>query len=274
MKKLLGLLLILFFVITPVSAKTDTASAEYLQNKKHFAIMNPLAESIAQKVIRKQLKKETGAKFKVKFEGYTLSSMKKGVFKNLDITGKKVTIEDIYIPNIRFKTITDYNRIDYTKNPPVFLSDMEFAYEFELNEKSLNDALSSEEYKRVIHKTNRITYPVFAIYNVRAEIKNGKVNILAEYNFPIMPARRNKILVLSSSFDVRNGKIFATDTAIESSLVNIPLDRATKLINILDPLSFTLDIIENKKCNARIDNIKIVDDIIQINGKIFVKGDK
>ena len=47
----------------------------------------------------------------------------------------------------------------------------------------------------------------------------------------------------------------------------------TNIMNMLDPLSFTLKMFEEKNCNMKVENVKIVDDIIQINGKIFVKGD-
>ena len=54
--------------------------------------------------------------------------------------------------------------------------------------------------------------------------------------------------------------------------ISFPL-ACSNLINLLDPLSFTLSILDKKKCNAKVENVKIVDNIIQINGKIFVKGD-
>ena len=82
MKKIILLLVISILTFAPAFSKTDKTSADYLKNKKHFAIMNPIAESIAQKIIKKSLKKDIGeGKYKVKFEGYTLSSMKKGIFK-------------------------------------------------------------------------------------------------------------------------------------------------------------------------------------------------
>ena len=40
--------------------------------------------------------------FKVKFDGYTLSSMKQGVFKNLELTGEDFKIDDIVIRNPQF----------------------------------------------------------------------------------------------------------------------------------------------------------------------------
>ena len=129
MKKFL-LLTIATLLLTPVSyAKVDKSSAEYLRNKIHFAIMNPLAESFAQKTIKNTLKKETGGNYKVDFDGYTLSSMKQGVFKNLVITGKGLKIEGIEVPYLRIKSISDYNWIDYTQNPPVMKTNMSYAFE-------------------------------------------------------------------------------------------------------------------------------------------------
>ena len=41
---------------------------------------------MVEKGIKKALKKETGAKFDVKFSAYTLASLKKGIFKSIEIT--------------------------------------------------------------------------------------------------------------------------------------------------------------------------------------------
>ncbi len=150
--------------------------------------MNPLVESIAQKAIKKSLKKETGANFKVNFEGYTLSSMKAGVFKHLELTGKNITIEGVNIPYLKFKTLSDYNRIDYTVNPIVVQSDMTFYYEMHLSEKSINDALKSKEYRKTIENVNKKSISVVLCWmSVKARIKNNKVYIIMEYNFPINP---------------------------------------------------------------------------------------
>ena len=270
MKKIL-ILLIMLFLAVPVFA-VDKTSAEYLYNKKHFAPMNPLVECIAQKAIKKSLKKETGAKFKVKFEGYTLSSMKAGVFKNLEITGKNVTLEGVDVPYLKFKTLSEYNRIDYTVDPVIVKSDMEFYYELHLSEKSINDALKSKEYKKSLQKVNKKAYPLFMINDVRAKIKNNNVYIFMDYNFPINPVGKNKTFMVSTNFAVVNGIIKARDIGIDSAYGNMPLDKVTNLINLLDPLSFTLDVVNAKKCKGKIENVKIEDNIFQINGRMFVKG--
>lgn len=270
MKKFLILLIVVCMSCSAFAV--DKTSEEYLINRKHAAFMNPLVECIAQSQIKKALKKETGADFKVKFEGYTLSSMKAGVFKYLDITGKNVTIEGVEIPYLKFKTLSEYNRIDYTSDPVLVKSDMEFYYEMHLSEKSINDALKSKEYRKTIQKVNKKAYPLFMLTDVRAKIKNNRVYIIMDYNFPINPAGKNKTFMVSTNFNVINGIIKARDIGLDSAYGNLPLEKVTNLINLLDPLSFTLDLVNTRKCKGKIENVKIEDNIFKVNGRMFVKG--
>ena len=45
------------------------------------------------------------------------------------------------------------------------------------------------------------------------------------------------------------------------------------MINLLNPLGFTLDLLESKQCDGKIENVNIVNNKIKINGKIFIKGE-
>ena len=80
MKKVLTLLMVLFLSISCANAGIDRLSQEYLQSTNHFTLSKPLAEAVAKRAIRKALKKETGVKFDVIFEGYKTSSIKKRNF--------------------------------------------------------------------------------------------------------------------------------------------------------------------------------------------------
>lgn len=270
MKKFL-ILLISLCVLTPVFAKTDKTSAEYLRNKKHLAVMNPVAEKIAEKAIKKAIKKECGGKYKVEFNGYTLGSMKAGIFKNLVITGRNLKIDEIEIPSMQFKSITDYNWIDYRQEPIVYKSDMEFAYSMHLDEDSINSALKNKKYKEKIDKINNIAYPLFTLYDTKIKIKNDKLYLIMEYNLPLSPFKKNKVFIVSTSLEVDNSKIVARNINFDKSYGNLSLKKVGNLINMLDPLTFTLSLIESKDCQGRVDSVKIVDDIIEINGSIYIK---
>ncbi len=273
MKKVVVLSVIFALGFLPACAKTDTASADYLKNKKHFAIMNPLAENIAEKAIKKSLKKQIGAgKYKVKFEAYTLSSLKKGVFKNLEITGKNIEVEGIEIPYLDLKNETTYNWIDISTDPVDIKSDMIFNYSVELNEDSINQALKHKSFDKKMQRINKLAYPLFTLQEVKTRIRHDRLYVIMEYNLPLASSKKNKTFMVSTGFKVDNGKVRAENVNIDKAYGSLPLDKVTNLINLIDPLTFTLDLIKDKKCNGKIENIKFEDNNIQINGKIYIEG--
>lgn len=272
MKKVLLLLFIASISLMPCQAKTDKISKDYLKNKKHLAILNPLAENVAEKVIKKALKKEIGdGNYKVKFEGYTFSSMKKGVFKNLEITGKNLTVEEIPIPYLYLKNKSDYNWIDFNEDPIKVKSDINFFYNLELTEKSINAALQQKEYKKVIEKLNLRAYPLFTMHDVVVRIKNNKTYIIMEYTLPLASTKKKRKFMVSSDFKVVDGKIQTKDVSIDKVYGNLPLDKVINLVNIIDPLNFTLGEINDDNCKGKVSNVKIEDDIIKVDGEIWVK---
>ena len=272
MKKILLVFILMLFAVNTGFA-ADKYSKDYLQNHRHFAIMNPIAESMAEHIIKSSLKKETGGKYKVKFDGYTVSSMKKGIFKNLEITGTDIVSEGITIPYVHLKSLTDYNYVDYTKDPVEFKSDMKFKYEMMLSDESMNTALKHSNYKAVLDNINNIAYPMFEVKGVSTKIMNNQLYILTEYNFPIAPSPKNKVFVASSGFNVKNGKIRAANVKLNSAYGNISLNKVANMLNLLNPLEFTLARLESKECDANVENVNIVDNKVKIDGKIIVKGD-
>lgn len=273
MKKIVVLIITLVLGFLPVCAKVDRADADYLKHKKHFAIMNPLAENIAEKAIKKSLKKKIGAgRYKVKFEAYTLSSLRKGVFKNLEITGKDVEIEEIEIPYLNLKNETQYNRIDINSEPVEIISDMIFNYTMELDEKAINQALKHKSFEKKLQRVNKLAYPLFTLQEVKTRIRHDRLYVIMEYNLPLASSKKNKTFMVSTGFKVDNGKIRAENVNIDKAYGSLPLDKVTNLINLIDPLTFTLDLVKDKKCNGKIENIKFEDNNIQINGKIYIEG--
>ena len=273
MKKILVLIIIAFLSTTSfVLAGVDKLSQEYLQNTNHFTITKPLAEMVAKRAIKKALKKETGANFDVKFEGYTTSSIKRGVFKSLEISTKDMKIDEIEIPYLHLKSLDEYNYIDYTKNPIVFKCDMTYAYEILLTDETINAALKDSDYNKVLAKVNAISRPLFVIKGVRTKIIDNKLYIITDYNLPIA-ITKDRSFVAKSDFEVVHGKIKAKNVSIDTSYGNIGLNKVANLINYLNPLEFTLDILENGKQKTIIENINIVDNKVKVDGKIYVKGE-
>ena len=236
--------------------------------------MKSLTESFVKRNIKSALKKETGANFDVNFSGYSVSSMKKGIFKYLELSGKNVKADEIIIPYVHLKSLTDYNYVEYNKDPIIFKSDMIFAYDVELSEDTMNEALKHSEYQKVINSVNKLAYPMFTVNSVRTKIVQNRVYIVMDYNFPIFRKSKDKSFVTSADFKVENGKIRAKNVKMDSAYGNIPLDKVTNLINYLNPLEYTVDLFGSKQCHVNVENVNIVDNKIKVDGKIMIKGDK
>lgn len=274
MKKLFIMFVMLNFLLIPVYAGADRYSKEYLQSKKHFAVINPIVELCVERAIKKSLKKQTGANFKVHFEGYTTSSMKQGIFKSLELSGENLIVEEIPVQYIHLKSLTDYNYIDYTKSPVVYKSDMTFQYDMLLTQDSLNSALKDKDYKKNINRVNKLAYPLFRLSEVSIKIINNRLYIVMDYNLPLAKSSKNKTFVASTDLKIENGKIKARNVHIDSIYGNLGLDRVANLINLLNPLEFTLSQMDTKNCKGKIENVNIIDNNIKVDGKIFMKEDK
>lgn len=272
MKKYLTFI-ICILLISPAFASVDKFSEDYLKNKKHFSITKPFVENIVEKKIEKSLKKSLGNSCNVNLKGYSVSSMKKGILKDFEFRGENLNLEGIDVPYLEVSSISDYNYIDYTQKPIVYKSDMTYAYKIKLSENSINQALNKKDYQKTLRKVNALAYPLFMLNDVDIKINNNKLQTIMSYNFPLFPANKNKTFAVSSALKVENHKILADKVSFRGTYTNITPEKVTNLLNLLDPLSFTLSIMNAKKCNTVVENVKIIDNIIEIDGKIYVKGE-
>ena len=272
MKKLFIFLTIFFFLV-PCCFAVDTCSKEYLQSHKHAAFINPFAEKAVEYAITRAIKKDTGAKFKVKFTAYTLTSMKKGIFKYLELKGKKIKLEDIPIPYLYIASLTDYNWVDYTQSPVKLRSDMTYKYEMILDQESLEAALASSEYTKEINKFNYLIYPLFKVINVSTEIRDNRLYMTMEYTIPIIRSTSSKKVTMSSGLNVSSGKLKMSNASLDHKIESVSAKKLVNLINYINPLECTLDLINKNDAKMYIENVNIVDNKIKIDGKIFVKGE-
>lgn len=272
MKKIIIGICVIMLGLNPVLALDERFNETNLKNKRHYAIANPFAESLVEHGIKRVLRKETGADFRVKFSAYTLSSLKKGIFKSIELSGNNLVMEEVPIPYVHLKSLTDYNYVDYKTKPPIFKSDMEFAYEMMLSEDTINAALAKKEYNQVLDNINNIAYPLFVLKNVRTKIMNNRLYVILTYNLPINPKEKDKTFVASSLFKVVDSKIIATDVKLDSVYKKISVHKVANLINLVNPLEFMLSLLNSKKCKGNVENLYFNDNKILVSGRIYVKG--
>lgn len=229
-----------------------------------------LAEKIAQIILKKELKKATKEKFKVKMQSYSAPDLLHGRFKSLEISGKHLDIDGVYLTSLDVKTLCDFNYIELNKNSIKFKENMVMGFSTEISDRDLRNTVKSTGYLDMLNKTNLSAFGItfFKLDSADVQIKNNKLWFKIKVTTPMSS---NPIpVVLRSSLKVDEGNIVLTKIDFVNPFTVLDLSRATYLLNAINPLTFSVDILNNKNSKMRVQSIDIIGDKITIKGSIFI----
>lgn len=236
---------------------------------------NLLAEKTAQSILKSQIKKEAQGDFDVKLKSFSLSDLKAGRFKSLEITGKNVIAEDIYLSMLKLKTLCDYNYIviDEKKKTTTFKEDFGMAFAATITEEDLNNTMRANGYQKLIDEINSMgkSTKLFKITTSHAKLRNNQLLYIVQVAFPLMNTKQK--IVISSDININNGKLFLSHTKVLNDYFKADLSKISYLINYLNPLNFTLSILENKDATLTVREAAIKNNKIDIDGTIIVLKD-
>jgi len=234
-----------------------------------------LAEKTAQSILKSQIKKEAQGDFDVKLKSYSLPDLKAGRFKSLEITGKNVVTDDVYISYLKLKTLCDYNYIvvDPKNHTATFKEDFGMAFATRITETDLNNTMKANGYKKLIDEINELGKSVrlFKIISSTAKLRNNQFIYMVRVSFPLLKTKQD--IVVTSDVNVNKGKIYLTHTKVINDYFSFDLSKITYMINYLNPLSFSLNILENKDADLTVNEAVIKDNRIDIDGTIIVLKD-
>lgn len=234
-----------------------------------------LATKTAQSILKSQIKKEAQGDFDVKLKSYSLPDLKAGRFKSLEITGKNVVADDVYLSLLKLKTLCDYNYIvfDPKNKTATFKEDFGLAFATTITENDLNNTMNANGYKNLIDEINSMgkSYKLFNIVSSHAKLRNNQFMYIVQVAFPFVNTKQN--IVLTSDVNVNNGKIYLSHTKVINDYFQVDLSKVTYMINYLNPLSFSLAILENKDATLTVKDAVIKDNRIDIDGTIIVLKD-
>lgn len=229
---------------------------------------NFLAERIGESLTKKAIKKNiAGGDIKVNLDSYSTRDLKAGRFKSLEITGKNVDIDGIYISYFTAKTLCNFNYVSHDSDNNYFVKeDIPVMFKTEITEADLNNTMNSADYKRLINDINSIggSLNIFEITSTTVKLKNNKMYYIVNYAMPFM--RKTKQVVISADINVENGKIVLDNANLESRHSLTDIDTFSSILNYVNPLDFSAKILENKDAKFSVKNVKISD------GKIFADG--
>lgn len=280
MKKLILVIGLMIFYAVPSFAMCDysqmCAPRAYDLSSKGTQITSKitgttfLAENLAQFLIKKELKKATKAKFKVKMKSYSASDLLHGRFKSLEISGKHLDIDGVYLTSLDIKTLCDFNYIELNKNSIKFRENMVMGYSTEISDKDLRKTVKSTGYLDKLNKTNLSAFGItfLKLEGADVQIKNNKLWFTIKVTTPMSS---NPIsVVLRSNLRVEEGNIVLTKIDFVNPFTVIDLSKATYLLNAINPLTFSIDILNNKNSKMSVQCVDIAGDKIIAKGSVFI----
>lgn len=235
---------------------------------------NFLAERIGSALLKKAIKKNIqSGSIKTDLQSYSVRDLKAGKFKSIEIKGKNVNVQGVYITSFDVKTLCDFNYlIDNKKGDVIVKENMPMSMNVTISEDDLNKTMASTDYKRLINDVNTLAGGLFEVNSTQVRLKNNKMYYGIKYNIPFV--RKSKEIVLCANLRVDNGKIMLADTSFVGGNSTLDINKFSKLLNYINPLDFSAKILENKDAKINIQNVKIEDKKIAIDGRVTVLKDK
>ena len=161
-KKYIIAILIIFLINMPVFAEQYTpaqyCTPAYDVSSKTNQVFSKvlgatfIAEKFGESVVKKQLKNETGQKFKVSLKSYSLIDLKRGIFKNIKITGKNLNLDGTKISLLEAKTLCDFTYLDLNAKEIYNKSNILMDYSVMVTEKDLKETVNSKDYNAILQK--------------------------------------------------------------------------------------------------------------------------
>ena len=241
----------------------------------NFTGTNFLAERIANMLIKKQILKESQGKYKVNLQSYNVSALKDGIFKSLEITGTDTITNGVYASSVKFKTLCDYNYIEINnkENTATFKEAFGMAFAIQFSEDDLNETMENSAYKEMIRRVNNIgnASKMFNISSSSIKIEDNKLVYIIKVAVPLLNIKKE--LEVETSLKAHNGEIVIDKAELNTEYFKIDVDKLSNLINYLNPLDFSLELMKNKDANMHVKDVVIKDDKINVRGLITIDKD-
>lgn len=282
MKKIFLLLGMLLIANSSAMANCEyKCVAPYNMNNKFRTFVgavsgvNLSAEKVGQKIIKKAFTKTaSNDNLKVKLDSYSAKDLKNGIFKSLSIKGENVNINDIYLSYLELNTLCKFNYIKQVNNEIVFMEDFPMSFNIDLTATDINKTMQSKNYKRIISDLNKLGNSFgggLQIASTKVAIRSSKFYYIIGISIPFIKSEQK--IVINSDLVVKNGKIDFANTKLVSNAFSLDLKKIDFILNYLNPLDFSVNILDNKEAQVSVDSVSIQGNVIKTKGIVVIPKD-
>ena len=233
---------------------------------------NFIAERIAQSIIKKNIKKTVGGDFSVRLKSYSTKDMKAGRFKSFEIKGKHINIDSIYLSEFKMRTLCDFNYISLDKDwNMTIVDDVPLIFDITITQDDLNKTMESKEYKRLLSDINLLGAGIFTVESSSMKIKDDKIYYIMNIAIPFV--RGTQEVAMCAELEAVNGDIKFVNVELLNKNFMLKSHKLSTILNYINPLDFSVKILENKDARLNINNVLIIDNKILVDGSVVLLKD-
>ncbi len=282
MKKIILLLGMLLLANTASLAACDyECVAPYNMNTKFRTFLSSVSglnftsEKAAQKILKREISKVAPSDtLKVKLDSYSSKDLKNGIFKSLSLKAENMNINDIYLSYLEMNTLCDFNYIKQSGKDVVFMEDFPMSFNIQMTADDINKTMESERYQKIINDLNRLGNSYgggIKISSTKVAISANKFYYVIGLSIPFI--RLEQKLIINSDLRVRKGKIDFVNTKLVSDSFSLDLKKVDFILNYLNPLDFSVNILDNKDAKVSVDSVDIKNNVIWAEGVAIIPKD-
>ena len=234
---------------------------------------NITAEAIAGMILKKSILKQANGKFKVNINSYSVKDLKKGIFKSFSLKGKNVNLDGIQFSELNIKTLCKFNYIGFNEfKKPVFKEALPVSFSVVMTQDDINKTMDSPSYRRITDSINMLGKGFFKVTSGQVNIADNQFYYVLNVAVPFV--KNIQKIVICSDLKIRDGNIDFTNTRLVSNSFMIDLKKIDWLINYINPLDYSLEVLENNNASLTVRNVKIKDNKVYADGYIVIPKDK
>lgn len=282
MKKIILLVGLLVASNSVVFADCDyQCVAPYNMNNKFRTVMGAVTgvNSITEKKVESILKKEvlkigSAEELKIDLDSFSPKDLKNGIFKSMHAHGKNLEINGIHLAELDLQTLCEFNYIKQVGDEVIFVEDLPMSFNLTMTENSLNSTIKSSKYQKIIDDLNQLSASYglkLKVASTKVAIKNSKFYFIIGFDIPFV--KREHKLVFETDVKVKNGKIDFYKTKLVSGHFNIDIKVIDFLLNHLNPLDFSVNILKNKDAKITVKNAEFKNGVIVADGVVVIPKD-
>lgn len=231
---------------------------------------NFIHKTILEYYLEKQIASYIQGDFDIKIDSFSTADLKDGKFKSLSATGENIKFDGISAAKISIKSLCDFNQLEKTSASTYrFVSDFPAEATLEFNAEDLNRITNTTDYQKTIKKINKNLMGILRIENINFEINSGKLWYNLIVSTPFSPKKQHIRIGTGLNLINKEIKISNTDSSGKTTILSIL--NMTDALNYVNPLDFSVKILENNKIDADINEIFINNDRIVLKAFVNIR---